>query len=227
MVQKMLNAHPAMNFKEAYEHAQTLWSKVRAGSAGHRDFVFDSRSDLLTAMGRLPTSGASHAMAASLVHFGFLEKTDDNAYKLTADGRDLLSLDQDSGRWKQAAKELAVKPELYGYLYKKYPEGLPSSIYTQLISQYGDRNINKNNVEGIVKNYRQSLNFAGYSVEANAKDQPANNFDRQPLPGVQDVTLPLANGRNIAISYPMDLTEIEAEKIGVVLKGIAALNKNS
>ncbi len=45
------------------------------------------------------------------------------------------------------------------------------------------------------------------------------------VPGLQDIRLPLADNRNVVIYYPMDLSEAEAEKIGTVLKGIAALSK--
>lgn len=41
---------------------------------------------------------------------------------------------------------------------------------------------------------------------------------------VADLHLPLAGGRNIVIYYPNDLTENEAEKVGAVLKTVAALN---
>jgi hypothetical protein len=44
------------------------------------------------------------------------------------------------------------------------------------------------------------------------------------LPGVQDITLPLADNRNVVIYYPVDLNETEAEKIGTVLKSIASLS---
>lgn len=40
---------------------------------------------------------------------------------------------------------------------------------------------------------------------------------------VHDIQLPLANNRNAVLYYPTDLTEDEAEKIGIALKGIAAL----
>ncbi len=54
-----------------------------------------------------------------------------------------------------------------------------------------------------------------------------NDSDPKPveLPGLQDIRLPLADNRSVVIYYPMDLSETEAEKIGTVLKGIAALSK--
>ena len=168
-----------MSFKEAYEHAQILWSKLRAGSAVNREVAFRSRGDLLTTMGRSPKSGTSHSIAASLVHFGFLERTESDEYRLTPDGRDLLSLDQDSDRWQQAARTLAVKPELYQYLRRRYPSELPGSISSELIDQYGDRNINRANVENVLKDYRQSLGFAGYPVQTGEMERLKQSVELQ------------------------------------------------
>lgn len=55
--------------------------------------------------------------------------------------------------------------------------------------------------------------------------QPDNMPGIPETPGLQDIRLPLANNRNVVVYYPMDLSEAEAEKIGTVLKGIAALSK--
>lgn len=52
----------------------------------------------------------------------------------------------------------------------------------------------------------------------------ASQFEEQGG-SLQDIRLPLADNRSVAILYPTDLSEEEAEKIGIVLKGIAALNK--
>jgi hypothetical protein len=195
MVQKMINAHPAMNFQEAYEHAQTLWIRVRAGSAGKRDFIFSSRGDLLIAMGRSYKSGSSHTIAAALVHFGFLTKTEEGGYRLSSEGRDLLSLNQTSDRWQQTAKELAIKPELYNYLYKEYGAKLPSNISAQLIGRYGDRNINRANVESVIKDYRKSLSFAGYPEESSEREPFTTSSNH--LEDLQEVPL---DGQTLSIS---------------------------
>lgn len=56
-------------------------------------------------------------------------------------------------------------------------------------------------------------------------DIPAESMPESPkLPGVHDITLPLADNRNVVIYYPVDLNENEAEKIGTVLKSIASLS---
>lgn len=55
--------------------------------------------------------------------------------------------------------------------------------------------------------------------------QPDNTPGIPETPGLQDIRLPLTNNRNVVVYYPMDLSEAEAEKIGTVLKGIAALSK--
>ncbi len=64
-------------------------------------------------------------------------------------------------------------------------------------------------------------------TKASRSVMPADNTDQAPveLPGLQDIRLPLADNRSVVIYYPMDLSETEAEKIGTVLKGIAALSK--
>jgi hypothetical protein len=74
-------------------------------------------------------------------------------------------------------------------------------------------------------------NAKSVSSESNKSNKTMTGIhleDSKPteLPDLQDIRLPLAGNRNVVIYYPMDLSEVEAEKIGTVLKGIAALSKN-
>jgi len=73
-------------------------------------------------------------------------------------------------------------------------------------------------------------NAKSVSSESNKSNKTMTGIhleDSKPteLPDLQDIRLPLAGNRNVVIYYPMDLSEVEAEKIGTVLKGIAALSK--
>jgi hypothetical protein len=158
MIQRLKNAHPAINLESAYGYAQMVSKRFQSNVA------FDRKS-LLRAMGFERVTGTSQNAAGSLVHFGLLERVD-GGYIISTSTRELFSLRRDSEGWASKLKLLALNPELYSYLYGVYKSELPQDIGKQLIERYGDRNVNESNVHTVVANYLKSLAFAGYPVEA-------------------------------------------------------------
>jgi hypothetical protein len=185
MMQKLLNAHPAINFETAYTYIKAIGDRVR------NDLL--DRESLLKAMGfKTATGNASNAIG-SLGHFGLLVKVE-GGYLLPKSTRELLALKIGSEEWRDKALSAATKPELYKKLFKTYKADLPASLANDLVKEYGNRNIHRKNVDRVIKNYRESLRFVGYSVN----EQPTRELSLEQKPSnVIEVNL---GGNTISIA---------------------------
>jgi hypothetical protein len=113
---------------------------------------------------------------SALKGFGLIEETNDRI-KITQRGVDIVARQEGDAQRSTALREAAVSPDVYRDLIKEYQaSGLPSdaTLKSDLIAV---RRFNPNAVDGFVRDFRDTLDFAGLSdltrVELGSEDETA------------------------------------------------------
>ena len=142
-------------------------------------------------------------------------------YRISALGKDLVVLPQSSAEHTEALRKAALMPVIYESLWTRFGPELPAD---SLIRSYlvRDRNFNAHQVDGMIADFRSTVEFAGLSKEA-ADIAPETKsigqiLDRYAamrttsgahvMPAAiaspsEVFTIPLEDGKMASIPYPM------------------------
>jgi len=140
---------------------------------------------------------------------------------VSALAKDLLLLPKESPERTEALRKVALMPVIYEALWTRFGPELPSD---SLIRAYlvRERNFNAHQVDGMIADFRATIEFAGLGGESSASSAttPAAEFETfgqtiqryatpQATPGAtasapgEVFTIPLEDGKFASIPYPM------------------------
>jgi hypothetical protein len=143
------------------------------------------------------------------------------SYRVSALAKDLLLLPKDSPERAEALRKVALMPVIYESLWTRFGPELPSD---SLIRAYlvRERNFNAHQVDGMIADFRATIEFAGLGGESGASSAttPAAEVETfgqsvqryaamQTAPGLtasapsEVFTIPLEDGKFATIPYPM------------------------
>ena len=143
--------YPAVGLRDAIQRSDKIYkADGRAGSP---------RAAALEHMGFSKAHGQALTVLSALKKFGLVEEKD-GSIALTPRAIDILVRPEGDERRCQAIKTAALGPDIYRQLIEAHPSGLPSdtSLKAELIA---DRDFNPNVVDGFLKDFRDTLDFAG------------------------------------------------------------------
>ncbi len=159
---------------------------------------------------------------AALKKYGLIEESEGakgagKTYRISPLGKDLVVLPQASAEHTEALRKAALMPVIYESLWTRFGPELPAD---SLIRSYlvRDRNFNAHQVDGMIADFRSTVEYAGLAKEAAAAAPEAESFGETiqrfatmrttptttaaSAPG--DVfTIPLEDGKVASIPYPM------------------------
>ena len=210
-------SYPAISLREAVDKARLVWDKESRHPVNHLVLVkhwgYAEKS-----------SGGLVAMSA-LIKFGLMEDVEAKV------GRELKLTDlalrivagEETER-KSALKQAALRPKIYGELWKKYGVDLPSddSLTSRLILQY---DFNRTIVQGFIKDYKDTIKFAeigsGDIAPDDKGEEPNGEVENDDSKGKSGVVEPPPYvpphkdklGENVLATYKIPLGSNEAELI--------------
>ena len=140
--------YPGISLKTAVEKI-TIWYKADG-------IVASSREAAMKHMG-----GDVGRVMSALKGFGLISEADGRV-KLAQRGIDIVVRPADDPKRKQAIKEASLSPSIYSELVNEYSGGLPSdtTLQSELIA---GRKFNPKAVSAFIKDFRDTLDFAGIS----------------------------------------------------------------
>lgn len=144
------NSYPGMSLESAIAKLRDVQKAINKTAV--------SRLEIVKAMKYEGVSGPSGRAIATLGYYGLIEKRPGSAYALSELGMSVLFAEGEDHR--NALKEAALKPDLYGMLYERYSGAeLPSlqSLQSALVLSYS---INSSNAELAAKNFVATMQFA-------------------------------------------------------------------
>jgi hypothetical protein len=155
-------SYPAVGLREAVQRVKSLYE--RDGRAG--------ASPRLTAVhiGFQSAHGQAMSVVAALKKFGLIELVKDR-FVPTQRALEIINLPEEDSRRIQALKDAAISPTIYRELIEKHQDtGFPSDdVLTSELVTY--RGFNPNSVEAFVKDFRDTIAFAGLSEMEELKAQ--------------------------------------------------------
>ena len=191
---------------------------------------FQSHAAPIEAIGEavgMKAGGSSlNVRLAALKKYGLIEESEGakgvgKTYRISALGKDLVVLPQGSAEHTEALRKTALMPVIYESLWTRFGPELPAD---SLIRSYlvRDRNFNAHQVDGMIDDFRSTIEYAGLAKEAAdiapetetfgqtvqryASPRPATGVHVMPaaLATPSDVfTIPLEDGKVASIPYPM------------------------
>jgi len=144
--------YPAVSLREAVERMRNLWQ--RDGKAGAPPKI------AAVHIGFQSAHGQAMSVLAALKKFGLLDEVKDRLVP-TQRAVEILNLREDDSRRIQAVKDAALSPPIYRELAEQHrATGLPDDdvLESELTTYKG---FNPNAVAGFVKDFRDTLEFAG------------------------------------------------------------------
>ena len=179
-------AYPAIGLRNAVGRIQAIYGADRtAGSP---------RDAALQHMGFNRAHGQALAVLSALKKYGLVEEQN-RRVTLTRRALEILVRPENDQRRTEAVRAAARAPDIYRELLEQFDEGLPSdeSLYAELIT---DKGFNPNAVNGFIRDFRDTLDFAGLSPQDvlesdpggsdmspdRAQEAPANRPDHPNLP---------------------------------------------
>lgn len=194
---------PAIDLREAVEQARVLYEAERRNAA---------RPEIVVAhWGYSPKSSGGLQTIAALRAYGLVEG--EGAVRLTDRGVHLALDDPGAPQWTALAREAALAPPVHVRLWERYGADLPSdkNLRSFLVLELG---FNEGAVDLCLRNYRETLSFAG--LQAGAKKEippppppsPAASF-------LDDLTLsfPLLHGNRVELRVLRKIPQREAEQL--------------
>lgn len=155
--------YPTVGLREAVERVRNMYQKDgRAGAPPKIAAVH---------IGFQTPHGQAMSVLAALKKFGLLEEVKDRLVP-TQRAIEILNLPENDTRRVQALKDAALDPPIYRELVEQHKTtGLPADDVLQSeLKTYG--NFNPNAVVGFVKDFKDSLEFAGLSENGTLKLDP-------------------------------------------------------
>lgn len=148
-------SYPFMSLPEAVDAARKIYNKERKTAA--------PVASAIQHLGYAESSSGGRQTISALLQFGLLEdegRKEDRLVRLTVRALDVLLAGEDSNERKSALVECVRSPKIYGDIFAKWPDELPSD---QTISYFllRDRNFNPKAITSFIKDLRASLSFVG------------------------------------------------------------------
>jgi len=147
-------AYPYVGLEQAVELSKKMYAFARR-TAIHPDAVVKEAWEYS------PTSSSGQKILAALRYFGLVEdvqvgenkqiKLSDRAYRILVDSAD-------SPERMKALREAVLAPKAYAYCWKRWNGDTPPAMRSHLIF---DQHFNESSVDGFVKDFKSSLQFAG------------------------------------------------------------------
>jgi hypothetical protein len=156
-------SYPAVGLREAVERVRSMYQK--GGKAGAPPKI------AAVHIGFQTPHGQAMSVLAALKKFGLLEEAKDRLVP-TQRAIEILHLPENDARRAQALKEAALDPPIYKELAEQHrTTGLPADDVLQSeLKTY--RDFNPNAVASFVKDFKDSLEFAGLSENGTLKLEP-------------------------------------------------------
>ena len=211
--------YPALGLKAAVEKVRMLYeADKRAGApvdAALKHMGFGSKH------------GQALAVLSAVKKFGLVEESSGRIVP-TQRAVDLLNFPDQDARKIKAIRDAALSPEIYRELYEQYKStGIPSeeTLKAELIA---DKNFNPNAVEGFIRDFKETLVFAGImdAVGLSLSAEDASEMNDSVQTAVQTVgstPKPMPQGMK-EISLPIGVTE-EGQAIFAHVRFDAPLKK--
>lgn len=139
--------YPAQGLREAYQRTRSLWAKERRTAVP---------SDVAArAMGYNGLSGPSRTALAAMKKYGLIQNDGSNV-KVSERAIELIHSTADDDSLK-IMRELALKPELFSYLYANYRHASDDAIRSYLIAKL---HFSDGGALQAIKAYRDTYSFA-------------------------------------------------------------------
>jgi len=163
-------SYPFMSLPEAVDAARKIYNKERKTAA--------PVASAIQHLGYAESSSGGRQTISALLQFGLLEdegRKEDRLVRLTVRALDVLLAGEGSEERRSALIECVRSPKIYGDIFAKWPDELPSD---QTISYFllRDRNFNPKAITSFIKDLRDSLTFVGVEHPRDldgAESQPA------------------------------------------------------
>lgn len=169
--------YPALSLRESYQRTKALWAKERR-TAVPADVA-------ARAIGYNGLSGPSRTALAAMKKYGLADNEGSNV-KVSELAIELIHSTNDNDSLK-VLRQLALKPELFGYLYANYRHASDDAIRAYLIAKL---NFSDSGALQAIKAYRDTFSFAQL-------DDPEYNPQVDPEEPVMETTQNTAvAGRN-------------------------------
>jgi DNA segregation ATPase FtsK/SpoIIIE-like protein len=207
--------YPAIGLEEAVRKIEALYKQ---------DLLVASPKDAaLKHMGFEKVHGEAGRVLATLKSFGLIEEVN-GRIKLTQRGINIVVRVAGDAQRADALREAAISPEIYRQLLKQYRESIPSetTLKSDLIAV---RKFNPNAVDGFIRDFKGTLEFAGLSdlsaVELDLEEEEPETAEqtsepptiarqpamepRQPKSGMPSLTPPAVGVSLLAQTLPISI----------------------
>jgi hypothetical protein len=211
-------SYPAVSLPDGLEDLRRVFSQIQ-----HHPAPLEA---LGAALDMKPGGSALNGRLSALKKFGLLDEIEGTkgahkSYRVTLLGKDLVLHGKESEEFRAAARQAALLPVIYAALWEHFGPVLPSNalLKTHLVRE---RNFNAHQVDGMIADFRATIEFAGLGGESGASSAttPAAETESfgqtvqryatpQTPPGAtasapgEVFTIPLEDGKFASIPYPM------------------------
>lgn len=148
-------SYPFMSLPEAVDAARKIYNKERKTAA--------PVASAIQHLGYAESSSGGRQTISALLQFGLLEdegRKEDRHVQLTVRALDVLLAGEGSEERRSALIDCVKSPKIYGDIFAKWPDELPSD---QTISYFllRDRNFNPKAITSFIRDLRDSLAYVG------------------------------------------------------------------
>lgn len=193
-------AYPAIGLQEAIQKTKVLWDKAKRHPASIYDLSVWWNFE----------KGSSAAMSAvsALSKFGLTENEGSGAERtarITESGIKLVfNPDPDSTEYRHELRKAALLPGIHSEIWDKFFPELPddSVIERYLVIQ---REFNPQYVKGFIKQFRETIDFAGLTGDNAATDEPAPSE----MPAPQATLPPQSTGFPVALPAAAPVSPVQ------------------
>jgi hypothetical protein len=161
-------AYPYVDLREAVKLLEKLHAYAKRTPAALDQVAKD-------AWGWSVTSSTPKKASAALKYFGLVDEVrDGKAIKVSDRGYRILVDDADSPERIKAIRDAALSPAQYQYCYQTWGADLPPVAKSKLIF---DRGFVATTVDGFLKDYKATLEYAGISEQLEQEELAAEQDD--------------------------------------------------
>ena len=195
--------YPGIGLEDAVKKIEALYKEDK--------LVASPRDAALKHMGFEKAHGEAGRVLSALKSFGLVEEANDRI-KLTQRGINIVVREKADPLRADALRQSAVGPEIYRQLLREYGYPLPSetTLRSELIAV---RKFNPNAVDGFIRDFKGSLEFAGLSdlsavdldleedepVTSEQTIEPQTTTARQPATDPKQKLAPAPSGAGVSL----------------------------
>ena len=230
---------PSRTLKDAFDDVKKLYNTYTHGSF--------SKAEVASTLGVSASSGPFAARFFTLREYGLIEGSGDS-YKVSPLFMDMNGGSTESATFKRRALEALKRSEVFNELLSEWKTKLPprDAVANRLEQQ---KRFNPDRAKAASNVLEQSLRYAGIldsnnnilpirdeadgggeadqggtgeTSDGDAASRASDGGSDRGSGAALRTEIPLGDGRRVVVSYPTDLTEQEAQKVGNVLKAIVA-----